>query len=847
MSNLRFKFIFLLLIYFSLLFAQNESGLLFQSKLVNKDMRTSLHLTPNEDAFEFSNSFTIEFDLKLQDPPVKFGYIFRIIFENNLNFDLLLNVPTRSTAHLLLIAEKEDLCEVPIRNSNFRLTDWNRVKLTFNSSKGVCTFELNDEVFNSTYKFPLKKSVDVCFGVNNKAPFITNDAPPIIIKNIYVNIDNKRKEYLWKLNKHRQNEVYDKINNKLATVTNPVWLIDRHIVWGNNKQLKFPTKVFAVFDGDNFLYIISADKVYRYNLTSYELTDYPFRPEIPINQLSNQFVYDSVKHQIIYSDFDLDTIQPIVSRFSFESKSWDIPIKHNIESKYQQHNNFYSPIDSSLFQIFGYGFYTYKSDIKQILKDGRLVSKTFAPIISPRYLSATGIHDSTLYIYGGIGNQTGKQEYGSQLFNDLYEVNLRTLKVTKRWDRDPNIKNEVAARTLIIDKTGKKAFSLFFNPTRYSSYLLLNEIDLVKSDTRVFGDTIPYFFQDTQSEAMLLFSETAKKYYAITIHKSDNTDYILNTYEISHPILSANDVIQSAQKKQLWRWYLVVILLIAGISGFILNRKKYKRLDNKPNNLIISNSNQITEQFNILAGELKRPGIYLLGGFQIIDIDNQDKTGEFTPIMKLMLSLIILYTLKNGKGISNVKLKEILWYDKSEESARNNRSVNISKIRFALSSITSIEITNDNSYWFIDFKDGAYCDYNQSLTQLKELQKNTEICPEYIINLLNIISAGELLPDIQEDWIDNFKSEYSNLVIDVLLSINNHKNLTNNPKLLIKIADTILILDTLNEDAIKLKCKSLIKLGRIKIAMDVFNSFCKEYKLVLNENFDCNFESFMKQ
>ena len=847
MSNHKSIFLYLLLLlllYSTILFAQNENGLLFQSNNVNKDLRTALHLT-SEKHFEFSNSFSMEFDLKLQDTPVKFGYIFRVIFENNQNFDLLLNIPSRDAAQLLLIAEKKELCEVQIDNSYFRLNDWNRVKLAFNTLEDECVFELNGHVYKSKFKFPPKKIVDVCFGLNKKVPFVSWDVPPIIVKNIYINIDNKRKEHLWELNKHGQNVVYDKINYKTATVTNPVWMIDRHIAWGNKIELKFPSRIFAVFDENNTLFIVSENKVYSYNLANSELIEYPFQPQLPITKLSNQFVYDSNKHQIVYADFE--SSKPTRSGFNFMSKSWDSSIEHQRESEYQQHNNFYSPVDSSLFQIFGYGFYTYKSDIKQFLKNGSVVSKTFAPGISPRYLSATGILDSTLFIYGGIGNQTGKQEYGVRVFNDLYAVNLLTFQVTKRWELNTNDKNEVAARTLIFDKSGKKAYSLFYNPTRYSTYLLLNEIDLKQPNTRALADTIPYFFQDTQSEAMLFYAKTAQKLYAVTIHKSETTDYILNTYEISYPILSPDEVFQSTHQKYLWWYFAAGLLLIVLIVRFIVLRKNNKQFDNHSTDLKNEIESNSTEQFILPVNETKRPGIYLLGGFQVIDKDNHDKTGEFTPAMKFLLSLIILYTLKNGKGISNVKLKEILWYDKSDESARNNRSVNISKIRMILSSIGAIEITNENSYWYINFNEDAYCDYNEALILLKTVPKNTDLSVENLMSLLQIISAGELLPNIQEDWMDNFKSDYSNLVIDALLSIQENKNLADNPKLLILMANTILVLDTLNEDAIKLKCKSLIKLGRIKIAMDVFNSFCKEYKMLLNDEFECSFESFTKQ
>lgn len=843
MSNHRSIFLYLLLLSSTILFAQNENGLLFQSNDVNKDLRTSLHLT-SEKEFEFSDSFSMEFDLKLQDTPVKFGYVFRLIFENNQNFDLLLNVPSRTNAHLLLIAEKKDLCEVQIQNSHFRMNDWNKVKLSLNALKEECVFVLNGHVFKSKFKFPAKKKVDVCFGVNKKAPFVCSDVPPIILKNIYVNIDNNRKEHFWELNQHGKNVVYDKLNFKTATTTNPVWMIDRHIAWGNKRELKFPSRVFAVFDEKNTLFVISENKVYSYNLANSELIEYPFQPQLPITKLSNQFVYDSKKHQIVYAD--VESSHPTWSRFNFVSRSWDVPIEHIRESEYQQHNNFYSPIDSSLFQIFGYGFYTYKSEVKQFLKNGSVVSKTFAPTISPRYLSATGIIDSTLYIYGGIGNQTGKQEYGAQIYNDLYAVNLRTLQVSKCWELSSTDKNEVAARTLIFDKSGKKAYSLFYNPTRYSTYLLLNEIDLKQPNTIALADTIPYYFQDTQSEAMLFYSKSAQKLYAITIHKSETADYILNTYEISYPILSADDVIQSIHKKYIW-WYISAgLLLIVIIVALIMLQKKRLKKPIHATNLIDLNESNSLDHFVLPVKEVKRPGIYLLGGFQIIDKDNHDKTGEFTPAMKYLLTLIILYTLKNGKGISNVKLKEILWYDKSDESARNNRGVNISKIRMILSSIGAIEITNENSYWYVNFNEDAYCDYNEALALLKTIPKNSDLSVENLVSLLQIISAGELLPNIQEDWMDNFKSDYSNLVIDALLSIKENKNLADNPKLLILVADTILVLDTLNEDAIKLKCKSLIKLGRIKIAMDVFNSFCKEYKVLLNEEFECSFESFIK-
>ena len=290
-------------------------------------------------------------------------------------------------------------------------------------------------------------------------------------------------------------------------------------------------------------------------------------------------------------------------------------------------------------------------------------------------------------------------------------------------------------------------------------------------------------------------------------------------------------------------------LLIVFISGFIVflivYKRKRKRV-NSENDLTMDEAPLFNDLFD-KKNKIQKEGIYLLGGFQVINKECVDITGEFTPVMKLLLISIILYTFKNGKGISNTKIKDLIWPDKSEESARNNRSVNVSKLRLLLSTLTDFEISNDNSYWTIELGENAYCDYIQSLSLLESLQKNPNVTVEQILYLLQVISSGELLPNIQIDWADNFKAEYSNNVIDVLLEFKNHKNFVVDPRIQIAIADAILILDTLNEEAIKLKCLTLIKLGRVKISKTVFDSFNKEYTNIMGEELSSSFEQFIKE
>lgn len=69
-----------------------------------------------------------------------------------------------------------------------------------------------------------------------------------------------------------------------------------------------------------------------------------------------------------------------------------------------------------------------------------------------------------------------------------------------------------------------------------------------------------------------------------------------------------------------------------------------------------------------------------LVGFRVIDKEGNDITFSFTPTLKYLLILLILYTGKDSKGIIGNKLIQLLWYDKTEESAKNNRNVYMSKL-----------------------------------------------------------------------------------------------------------------------------------------------------------------------
>lgn len=63
--------------------------------------------------------------------------------------------------------------------------------------------------------------------------------------------------------------------------------------------------------------------------------------------------------------------------------------------------------------------------------------------------------------------------------------------------------------------------------------------------------------------------------------------------------------------------------------------------------------------------------------------------------------MLLLYTEKDKRGILAKRLDYMIWADKNEDAARNNRNVYLRKLRALLEKVGQIEILNDKSFYSI--------------------------------------------------------------------------------------------------------------------------------------------------
>lgn len=239
--------------------------------------------------------------------------------------------------------------------------------------------------------------------------------------------------------------------------------------------------------------------------------------------------------------------------------------------------------------------------------------------------------------------------------------------------------------------------------------------------------------------------------------------------------------------------------------------------------------------------DFSKQSICFFGGFRVHDKDGEDITDLFTPTLKSLLIILILHTCKDARGISGNKLIQTLWFDKTEESAKNNRNVYMSKLRSILERIGDVKILNQKGFWSISFEDETICDYVEAQKLFAEKDRKDETLEK----LVELLLRGVMLPNMEDDWVDPFKNDFSDKTIDFLTGLLRQSDISD--AFLLRIADTLFQHDFINEDALKVKCNILYKQGKKGLAKTVYDAFCKDYQSSLGTSFPVSMLDLIKK
>ena len=277
--------------------------------------------------------------------------------------------------------------------------------------------------------------------------------------------------------------------------------------------------------------------------------------------------------------------------------------------------------------------------------------------IHPRYSSSSALVDSTLYIFGGRGCPSGRQELSPRNYYDLYSVNLLTQQVNKLWEasQTPDNGDFQPGENMIYDSE-KDCF--YFFCTQLGGILM--RIDTKTPHFEPMSLPIGMKFPGQYLYSNLYYSPKQKKLY-LAIHQAEVSGKAdIDIYELNFPPIPISsfkqpEVIetQSAGNNRLYVWLCIIGgLLIVGIGTLYYRKKrailarnegrKYQKanLAVEPNTLQRQEKPEIKIDMPIsTAGhtfhnyDFSKECVCFFVGFRVIDKEGNDITSSFTPTL----------------------------------------------------------------------------------------------------------------------------------------------------------------------------------------------------------------------
>ncbi len=826
-------------------------GLTFGSHETVLEKRTSLDISP-DDSICFSKNFELGFDINyLPNHRTYFGYVLRIISNGDHNIDLIYH----QKSHTFRVINGETFSNISFVIDSPKLyNDWNRIVLKFSLENQTLLFEVNGQKAGSC-NIPLNfRCFKFLWGANDFQKYKTRDIPPMQIKDIKV-YENNTLRYFWPLDEVSGSTGYDVVNKQVAKIKNPNWLKPKYQNWELLNSFALNGYAGVAFDPKtDKIFIAGSDSLAIFGLSS-EKGQVEWIPSKHENlRVGHQNIFDTCSDKL----YDLFIDQKKVVAYNFRDQRWEEDFEPGRITEFWHANKFISPSDSSLYILGGYGQLRYKNSVQRYsFITGKWDSlATYGDYSPPRYLAALGKDPAGKFVYivGGYGSQTGDQMLDPRNFYDMLRFNIKDRSFKKLYTLKPADKQFTFVNSLVIDPKTNNYYGLIFPNDSSSSNLQLIKGSLSDSTYRLLGNTIPFTFHDIESFADLYYSPISNKLITVVLNYSKSEDpnkaTKVNIYSLNFIPVPNDIVVDTPNTVSRPYIYTLAFLAIAASAAiyFLQKRKRSKWQSKVSGNHLPAHESDLQIFTNLpflqnATGKEIHSSIFLFGQFQVFDREGNDISGLFTPLLKELFLIISINTIRQGRGISSEMLNEKLWHDKSEKDAKNNRSVNIAKLKIILEKVGNCVINKESGYWQFQISDeNIYIDFRNFHSIIQHGQNPAK---ENIHPLIEIIRRGSFLYMTEYDWLDSIKSEISNSVIDLCLSYVKTHDISHEPEFIIEVTNCIFYFDHLNEDALMYQCKCLIILKRFTLASNIFQKFAKEYKEIYGAEFTKTFHEMI--
>lgn len=759
-----------------------------------------------------------------------FGCVMRMISEDGCTVDLMNTVDSNGVYCPQIVAGK-GYAVIP---AQIAWDSWIDVSVTIHPQGGAALIDYNGTVVTvESDEIKDIRSLRISFGNCLFDGFKVNSVSSVSIRDIVVESGDKVIRN-WPLLKHSSTSSLDTVCGAEAVAVNPVWIADANISLTSVFVKEYPCFVDVVYDGNDCFYVIEPDgDIIMNNVVTGEERllksrggRYPSNAPNQAKWCNDSTILSYCIAQNLYASMDMDDMV-----WSNVTAPDPVNIYWNVTSSWD-------PERECLYSFGGYGFFHF-SNILRVFSPDNPISSISVTLdkIAPRFFASSVILDGCLYIFGGEGSFSGNQGIKEEYFYDLYKVDLDTFEETLLWEtEEPSFGKFIPGENLMYD-ADEKCF--------YTTAITGNDFILVKISAEAPSIEPMSLPAGVRKDANVQYTniyrnDKGDRLYVLFIQSGGeigNTQ--VNIMSISLPlfpvdeiVLSDADIDDEVEKHDLMSTVLLLVsgvLLLSVLSFVVLRVVRGMR-----NRASVLKDIPVIEEYY----DFSRNSISLFGGFSVRDRNGADITSHFSPTLRKLLAALILHTIKHKHGIPGEKLNMLIWSYKPEGTASNNRNVYISRLRAVLEEMDGVTINTKNKFLSISLSDDVLCDYKEALRLYDD---STSV--EDVSRLLCLLFRGQLLPNMEDEWVETFRSEYSAMTLSFLNSQLDKSELPENVKL--KVADTVMQYDRLNERALRIRCRICHSNGNLGPAKEAYDSFCKEYKETIGEEYAVTFKQII--
>ena len=835
------------------LFAYSQ-GLLFQANDKEIKERTSLQIFKEGEIPCFTKNFQLSFELSIRDFDT-FGYVFLLKEDQGktkYSFTYTYLDGENSTFKFNTDG-KENHYSLNLRNDALAY-QWIPVSFAFDLQQDVLTIRIGDNEKKIT-SLGLKDTFcpHLFFG---RYDYIL-DMPTFAIRNLKLEGDRSH-SYTFPLNENEGEEVHTSTGKVLGTVVNPVWLINGSYHWEKLFEYSFQTPSGITFEPDSQrLIIFSQDSLLTYNLLKRQPQKYSYSNKLPVKlQLATHFMNTTDGKLYVYELNNLPLGDATVAALDLNNQEWKQTGVAALPVQLHHHDGFWDETTGKYLVFGGFGNKRFNNTFLEYdIEADRWDTLSYSgDRIIPRYFSGMAVNKNRehIYVFGGMGNESGEQSVGRNYLHDLYLLDRKQQSVRRLW-QNASGHRLVVARDMILTPDEKYIYALCYPEYLSDTYLQLYRLTVDDGTMKALGDSIPMRSEEIMTNANLYYNSLTHEYYCTTTEFDKKGHTVIRTYVLSAPPVSLDEIRSYGSRSSLeirWLWIMagIGVLLLAG--GVLFVRKKRGKQRNavlesssvlmsppvgrEPDKSVQGKETLAKEDFE---SSLVRPNaVYLFGPFTVIDRNGRDITHLFSSRLRQVFIYILLHSTHNG--VLSASLNEVFWPDKPDDKVKNLKGVTINQIRKNLAELDGVELVHDKGYFRLVFTD-CYCDY----FRFRTLKNAEEVENELGILLMR----GKFLDGMDAGMMDHFKQKVeeflsSFLPLEIERLYQQHKY-----DAVIRFCNVLFRVDPVNELALAYGMHALNHTGSSQEAILQYSLFVREYRQMMNEEYSTSYAELMSK